>query len=136
MSIRTWCMTVAGVVLLCSSAVLFTSIFRSCRADGTLARRQHEAFFSEPVRDRSIAAGDEIVKALDKYRERHGKWPSSLQELVPDLLPAVVPPLDGLASWDYALSHDATQFNLAFGVGSGRFPVCYYSHDRGWQVDF
>lgn len=108
MSIRTWCMKAVGVVLLCTSAALFTLTFRSCRAEGTLARRQNEAFFDKSVRDRSIATGDEIVDALGKYREQHGKWPRSLQELVPDLLPAVAPPLDGLASWDYALSHDAS----------------------------
>jgi hypothetical protein len=57
--------------------------------------------------------GDEVVAGLMAYKQDHGTYPATLEELVPQYLPAVPKPPLGQQKWEYELTPDnAELFNL------------------------
>jgi hypothetical protein len=50
-----------------------------------------DAVFSAAERTIQVRDGAEVAIALTLWKQRHGQWPDRLEQLVPDLLPAVPP---------------------------------------------
>jgi hypothetical protein len=84
----------------------------------------------------SMALGDGLVAAVERYKADHGRYPGGLDELVPAYLTEVVPPTAGTRAWDYNCSADGTKFVLRFSVAGG-YPKCYYQSGefRAWGED-
>lgn len=70
--------------------------------------------------------GNEIVAALERFRERHGSYPSELSELVPCYLRVIEPPLAGSQQWHYKPNGARAQFELWFGGESALEPCVWY----------
>jgi hypothetical protein len=51
--------------------------------------------------EESKERGSVIVQGLESYHARHGIYPESLDDLVPDHAPAIEPPTWGLERWRY-----------------------------------
>ncbi|MEX1184483.1 MAG: hypothetical protein WEF86_14825 [Gemmatimonadota bacterium] len=81
--------------------------------------------------------GTEIVRALADYAAERGTYPVSLDELVPQHLPAVPQPTWGLRRWSYrrytpadvsarAAPRDSVYFSLAVAANESGYPVLFY----------
>lgn len=66
--------------------------------------------------DQAIEQGDSIVEAIEQYEATHGKPPTSLADLVPDLLPEI-PVLHG-SGWEYQAFEDHERKSYYFTAGS------------------
>src|SRR4051812_34229627 len=51
--------------------------------------------------DRSIATGNLVAAAVEKYRAANAKFPAKLSDLVPDYLSNVPDPVAGDGRWHY-----------------------------------
>lgn len=85
--------------------------------------------------------GDEIVDALHAYKADHGRFPETLDALVPSHLSVIPPAPTGDPNWTYRRrtfgGYEAEQeaFQLSFGAVGG-YPCCVTSGRRGeWHVD-
>ena len=81
--------------------------------------------------------GNIIVTALDKHHVAHGRYPSSLEELVPEYLAAIPAPTWGTKEWKYkVLGMDGGQFVLSVGANRRNYPVLFYNSSRAdWYYD-
>jgi len=57
-------------------------------------------------------AGRVIIQAIEASNSRHGKYPESLSDLVPEFLESIPKPGWGIDKWEYGLSH----FNKGYGL--------------------
>jgi hypothetical protein len=57
--------------------------------------------WSKNAIDASIREGDRIVAAIERFRETRRGYPASLEELVPDFLPSILPPEAASKQWRY-----------------------------------
>jgi len=85
---------------------------------------------------RSKATGDSVCAALDAWHEQHGRFPDSLQELVPALLPSV--PNSAMGVWStipfrYQRHAAGDDYSLAFD--SPAWIVCERGRRRPWRCD-
>jgi hypothetical protein len=77
--------------------------------------------------------GDSIVRQLDACRQRTGRYPSSLKELVPEYMGAIPAPSVG-RGWIYR--SDGKTFMLEFAVGNYEYPNSrFYSENARWYTD-
>ena len=60
--------------------------------------------------------GDQIIRALDEYRNHAGRYPNDLTELVPEYLPIIAPPRYGERRWDYNRHVDTSTGKDSFGL--------------------
>ena len=90
--------------------------------------------------DATIERGDEIVQAITSYQNLHGRYPRRLDDLVPQHIASIQPPLAGDSAWLYGLHsvRGRVHFHLSFGCGPEPYPCYYYSSadDDGWMPDF
>lgn len=77
--------------------------------------------------------GKQVVEALKKYKNDHGSYPATLEDLVPDYLPAL-PRLDGKAKWFYRF-RDGGEISLAYGGGPSTWSGVYRSKYDDWIID-
>lgn len=83
--------------------------------------------------------GEAIIEALQAYHEANGRYPDSLDALVPEHLAEVQPPTAGTGAWEYAAGEDGQRFFLQFGVGQDMYPSHSISSDtlgQGWYRDY
>jgi hypothetical protein len=88
--------------------------------------------------DKSKKIGDGIVSALNTYQAKEGRYPNSLDALVPKYIPAIDQPIAGKRKWEYQVSPDGSFYNLwfeskdvhpkAYGWSTGRHD---WSYDSG-----
>ena len=83
--------------------------------------------------------GDTIIAALEKYRGANRGYPATLQDLVPDYLPEIPPPVVGGPEWVYQVRETGQVFDLGFGAPTDLAkPYSVYSSDSprggGWYV--
>ena len=87
-------------------------------------------------RDRlaTIDIGNEIVEALQVYFEDNGRYPASLDELVPKYLKEIKKPLWGDSGWEYGGS--PALLNVGYESRKGVcYPIMYYRPGHGWVYD-
>lgn len=82
---------------------------------------------------RSKATGDAVCAALDAWRNRHGRHPATLQELVPELLPSA--PTTAMGLWStipfrYRCDQDGDDYWPAFD--SPQWVVCERGRHSPW----
>jgi hypothetical protein len=97
-----------------------------------------ESYCDPDAVQHSQAIGDEIVAALEAYREGNGVYPEDLTQLVPSYLPELRNPTAGNGEWSYYRDAEEHRMRLAFGVGNMGWPYpCYYwdSAEGRWRED-
>jgi hypothetical protein len=80
------------------------------------------------------ARAEAILDALAAYRRSRSEYPGALEELVPEFLPALLPPLVGRGRWDYE-RRDQSHFILRFFVGPTYESDAYDSERQDWRTD-
>ena len=81
----------------------------------------------EPEYSQTIAIGDEIIKALEAYKSDHGRYPTSLNALVPAYLQEIKAPTWGIGAWNYVLlKPNEEYFILRARVKEKNRPGLYY----------
>jgi hypothetical protein len=94
---------------------------------------------SEARTAESERRGDVIVEALQAHKARHGRFPATLDDLAPDLLPAIQKPTAGTGEWEYRTFDSGQGFQLMFGEGADMYPSHSISSRRleiGWYRDY
>jgi hypothetical protein len=98
----------AGVPILILIA-LFCLYVAAAAMQGTLNSKWYPWKVHESKR-----AGDEIIQAIESYRQREGRYPAKLNDLVPRYLRAISPPTAGQKQWTYWAEPNGSAFDLAF----------------------
>jgi hypothetical protein len=82
--------------------------------------------------------GTEIIGALASFRADKGKYPDTLDALVPQYLAEIKPPLVGRPEWGYRARNEGQVFDLWFADGEltdVTKPISVYSSDAGrWGI--
>jgi hypothetical protein len=81
--------------------------------------------------------GNTVVQALEKYRADNGRYPVSLEKLVPAYLFEIPKPTWGLKKWKYE-TENKDEFDLrvdeSIHTGDGNALWFRYFKDEGWQT--
>lgn len=90
----------------------------------------------EDALEASKQRGAHIVEGLAAYRQQHGTYPARLEDLVPQYLTHIQPPLWGLQRWRYRTyspeapeppqDTSAVYFQLSVAADRSGYPVLYY----------
>ena len=102
-------------------------------------RNGQSAFSFEPnsrQADKAKGQALPIIVAIDQYYLKHGKYPPSIQALVPnELNDTPAPPIYGYPSWIYFQGGADEECSIGFGAKGG-YPACHYSLKlKEWYVD-
>jgi hypothetical protein len=82
----------------------------------------------------SMSRGNEIADALKSYKKENGRFPKTIDELVPKYIHWILPPeVADVKKWKYSLTEKG--FYLEFGNSSYREPVAYRTEQADWIVD-
>jgi hypothetical protein len=81
----------------------------------------------------SLATGDKIVAALERYRSRSGHYPSKLEELIPTELTSVIPPAAGDGKWAYASNGPAYGLSFNSSVPGTSWNI-HSRHPHWWLI--
>ena len=90
------------------------------------------------ARSETRKRGNVIVTALNRYKDDHGKWPTSLGALKPAYLSKIPKPTWGTQHWNYSVvdREDAQGFVLSVHANDSEYPSMYYSNkDKAWIYD-
>jgi len=99
--------------------IVFLAAFLSYTDNGSIA-------------DRNLAKGEQIVKALERYKATHTAYPPTLDALVPSYIYRL--PQPERAEWMYFPEDGGSRFGLFFQ--SDDAPVGHYnSTSKIWDVD-
>jgi hypothetical protein len=101
-----------------------------------LLYEDRDRYSSIPPDSRILVPANDIIGALDRYHERFGRYPDSLDDLMPDFLSTIPKPQWGTKEWTYEVANDGT-FLLIVEWKKDRYErVGFYSRERRWQGDF
>ena len=76
--------------------------------------------------------GVQIVKAIDAYHDKEGKYPECLAQLLPEYLPEIPPSYIDVHEWYYYRTEDAYFLGASLG-----YPVCHYlPATKEWKVTY
>jgi hypothetical protein len=79
-------------------------------------------------------AAQTVVSALKNYKAATGRFPPSLQQLIPKYLPSL-PKLSGSTTWSYQVEPDGANFILTYVGYSSDWTGSYWSSSDTWGVD-
>jgi hypothetical protein len=79
--------------------------------------------------------GDIVRHALERYRERTGKFPTDLQSLSPEYLQAVPRPTVGAKEWKYATYQTNTDYLLSVAIRYESEPELHADPTGEWTYD-
>ena len=79
--------------------------------------------------------GDVICRAIESYRGRHGRVPSSLSELQPEFLSQIPEPTVGKKRWEYASYENGQAYNLEVAIQRYSEPLLQTQSEGGWSYD-
>ena len=130
---------VLGLILIASGAIRSNPNHRRIGASlliGFVAAFGTFVPIHRSKQERSKATGDTVCAALDAWRNRHGRYPETLQELVPECLANV--PTTAMGLWStipfrYRCNDAGDDYSLAFN--SPGWIVCARSRTRSWVCD-
>ena len=84
---------------------------------------------------RSQRVGDAIIVEIKKFREDRGQFPERLDELTPEYLETIPPPLAGSGQWHYERRDEGASYMLQFQT-IDTYPCCFFESTYGkWYVD-
>jgi hypothetical protein len=96
-----------------------------------------EVGWTREIVQASQLVGDQICAALQRHREVHGRYPATLDALVPTFMQSVPPPTTRLDKWVYVPTGDGEAFKLLFAANESHYPCAWIdSESKGvWRVD-
>lgn len=92
--------------------------------DGTLSSK----WYPWKVRESKIR-GNTLIGAIDAYKGDHGRYPDTLDDLVPQYISKIEEPTAGSKKWDYYSEYAGSTFTLAFEDDNANVPRWYYRRD-------
>jgi hypothetical protein len=98
-----------------------------CLALALVAASLCACWIHVPVGDEETARA--MVAAIEKYREKEGRYPVSLQALVPTYLPALPGP-DSIQLYHYQRAEDTFAFQYREGLNAA---AVYDPRTRTWE---
>jgi hypothetical protein len=103
-----------------------------------LAQRVDSAGMAPDATAESEARGNAIVLALAAHFRAKGSYPLQLADLVPDYIPALLPPVAGTRTWRYVVNGQRDQYQLSFGDGEFHYPAHFIRSNSsdGWYRDY
>ena len=81
-----------------------------------------------------FTTGNIIVRALKKYEQNEGTYPSNLQSLVPKYIERIPKPNWGVNYWDYTITKEGNGFALSVRVSEDNY-ICHIYEDGSWWYD-
>lgn len=78
----------------------------------------------------SMARARRIISACHRYKDKHGRFPPSLDLLTPDFLRVVEPPATGNPDWIYSAYDGGQGMYLNFSANRAHFPGRSYASRR------
>jgi len=79
--------------------------------------------------EKTKIAGDKIIRAIRDYHERQGRYPKTLDSLVPEFIDSIPSPKWGLRRWRYVVKEN--YFELSVSANKGDYPILFY--DTEWE---
>lgn len=97
----------------------------------TAGRSQWAAPLLQETRLRGVA----VIEALNRYRQDHGAYPTTLEALRPQYLESIPQPTAGEGRWRYDRMA-ADEYRLACWMNTTAYPrIWYTSRSSTWEVD-
>jgi len=104
------------------------------------------AIFIEPSPEERARAeaetmiiGSDIINALETYHSEHGRYPNTLDDLIPKYVTQIKQPLWGETGWLYKRHKKDFVLKVGYEFGDGTdylYPVRFYDSSHGsWIVD-
>ena len=125
---KPWLVGVVVVLLLCSFMGLGVVALMAWAASDR---------WTQANQDASIATGEKLVDALERYRAATGAYPPNLALLAPAYAADIPAPCAGNPNWVYQ-TQPGGHFTLTFGANAGYYPCGYYDSrhpEQGWYID-
>jgi hypothetical protein len=128
-----------GLLLLVAGAIRANARLRSVGAAmllGAIAAIVAMRLIHRSQQARSKASGDAVCAALDAWHEQHGRYPDTLQELVPAFLSNV--PTSAMGVWStipFRYQRDAAGDDYSLAFDSPAWIVCERGRSRPWRCD-
>lgn len=88
---------------------------------------------TEAAVDASKHYAETIGRSLVAYKEKEGRYPRTLDALVPRYIDEIRPPVAGYSKWQYAVLSDDS-YILSFGRGTECYPGHHYD-GKHWRFD-
>ncbi len=125
------------LVLLCGGTII-SIIFIRWIDPSLYGDSNYRSMFDSSLVDQAKRDGDAIMQAIGSYRAQQGKYPTSLEELVPRYLTQLLKPAAGNDRWAYWYSSDQARCELKFGTGPSYYPCWYVRSEKPgvWNADF
>jgi hypothetical protein len=126
-----------GTLIVVGLAVLLACGIATCGGAVWLLKDAVGWNWSRTQIEESKRIGDTIIVQIERYSADHGMYPNSLDDLVPEYLERITPPVAGLKRWEYTrlTSEGAPEYELAFPSNRDRYPICFYHPGSGWYLD-
>lgn len=83
----------------------------------------------------SVARGDAIVRALEEYRDKHQSYPAQLDDLVPDFIVRIDPPIIGNGRWIYQNIDAGREFSIESDCDLLETSISRSSSWDQWLID-
>jgi len=80
-------------------------------------------------------SGKELQKALDRFRDETGLYPTSLDMLTPKFLPKIPHPSVGEKRWEYKTYKEGTAYVISVQISSISEPLLQATSTSGWMLD-
>jgi hypothetical protein len=128
-----------GLLLLVAGAIRANARLRSVGAAmllGAIAAIVAMGLIHRSQQARSKTSGDAVCAALDAWHEQHGRYPDTLQELVPAFLSNV--PTSAMGVWStipFRYQRDAAGNDYSLAFDSPAWIVCERGRSRPWRCD-
>lgn len=92
---------------------------------GTRVPEQAKALSREERREQTMTRARTILSAIHAHREKHGRLPSALDELVPEFLASVPAPLTSTMPFRYATKDAGKKFEVSWEM----YPNAMYQRE-------
>lgn len=132
-----WWSGVTALAFLCAALGVGYIIIRSSIEPGDIARPKDVPGWSDREVSETMTQARRMINACYAYKERNGRFPKTLEDLVPHFLRNVEPPAVGHKSWTYSSYNQGKAFYLSFAANSRLYPGKSYASGRSppWSLD-
>ncbi len=82
----------------------------------------------------TMKIGGDIINALETYHSEHGRYPNTLDDLIPKYITQIKPPPWGETGWLYKRHKKDFVLEVGYEIGAGTdylYPVRFYSSSHG-----
>lgn len=82
----------------------------------------------------------QIVASIEKYNQENGKYPQSLEDLIPEYIDGIKPPTWGNSGWVYGLEPQGFYFCIGYGKIKDDpildlYPIIFYDYSGKYWIE-